>query len=1044
MRCCTLTPLSMNKLIDFIIAFSLKRKYLIICLTVAAVVIGMLCFKDTPVDAFPDVTNTKVTIITQWSGRSAEEIEKFVTIPIEIAMNSVQKKTDIRSTTLFGLSVVTVVFDDHADDEYARQQVYNMINDADLPDGVRPEVQPLSGPTGEIFRYTLSSNQRNIRELKTLQDWVIERKLRSVPGIADIVSFGGEVKTFEVSVNPNQLAQYGISSLELFQAIANSNVNVGGDVIERNSQAYVVRGIGLINNIQEIGDIVVKNVNGTPILVRHLAKVHESCQPRLGQVGREDENDVVEGIVVMRKGENPEKVIAALKDKIDEIQREDLPKDVAVKTFYDREDLVRLSVNTVLHNVFEGILLVTLVVFLFMRDWRCTVIVASVIPLALLFAFICLHLGGMSANLLSMGAIDFGIIIDGAVVMVEALFVALSSQAREIGMEAFNKRSKAGMIRTTARGKAKSVFFSKLIIITALLPIFSFQKVEGKMFTPLAFTLGFALLGALIFTLTLVPVLSSMMLRENIAEKKNRLLEYVYKWFDGFFLFCHRHSRKAILIAVATMVAGLSSFLFLGSEFLPQMNEGSIYARATLPQSVSLSESVTLANQFRNTLRTFPEVSQVMTQTGRPNDGTDATGFYNIELFVKLHPEREWPTGRTKEQLVEEMNRRLSAYPGIDFNFSQPISDNVEEAVSGVKGAIVAKVYGKDLAETERLATEIYKTMKPIRGIADLGVIKNIGQPELQIDIDEGRLARYGVAKDDVQSIIEMAIGGKAASQVYEEERKFNLVVRYAGPFRDNAEAIGKIKVPTDDGQMIPISELATIRTITGPLIVYRENHVRYCAVKFSVRDRDIGSAVDESREKVAKAVPLPEGYKIEWSGDFENQKRATDRLAHVVPISILLIFSILYVLFGNARDAALVLTNVPFAAVGGILILLLTGFNFSISAGIGFICLFGICIQNGVIMIMDIRHFVRQRHPLPVAVEKGMHSRIRSVLMTAMMATLGLLPAAVSHGIGSESQRPLAIVIIGGLTCATAFTLFVFPLIVEKAYRHVNINKIL
>ena len=1044
MRCCTLTPLSMNKLIDFIIAFSLKRKYLIICLTLAAVVIGVLCFKDTPVDAFPDVTNTKVTIITQWSGRSAEEIEKFVTIPIEIAMNSVQKKTDIRSTTLFGLSVVTVVFDDHVDDEFARQQVYNMINDADLPDGVRPEVQPLSGPTGEIFRYTLSSNQRDIRELKTLQDWVIERKLRSVPGIADIVSFGGEVKTFEVSVNPNQLATYGISSLELFQAIANSNVNVGGDVIERNSQAYVVRGIGLINNIQEIGDIVVKNVNGTPILVRNLAKVHESCQPRLGQVGREDENDVVEGIVVMRKGENPEKVIAALKAKIDEIQREDLPEDVVVKAFYDREDLVKLSVNTVLHNVFEGILLVTLVVFLFMRDWRCTVIVASVIPLALLFAFICLHLNGMSANLLSMGAIDFGIIIDGAVVMVEALFVALSSQAREIGMEAFNKRSKAGMIRTTARGKAKSVFFSKLIIITALLPIFSFQKVEGKMFTPLAFTLGFALLGALIFTLTLVPVLSSMMLKKNIAEKKNRFMECVYKWFDGFFIICHRNSKKAILIAIVVMVAGLSSFMFLGSEFLPQMNEGSIYARATLPQSVSLSESVTLANQFRNTLCTFPEVSQVMTQTGRPNDGTDATGFYNIELFVKLHPEKEWKTGRTKDQLVDDMNKCLSAYPGIDFNFSQPISDNVEEAVSGVKGAIVAKVYGKDLAETERLATEIYKTMKPIRGIADLGVIKNIGQPELQIDIDERRLARYGVAKDDVQSIIEMAIGGKVASQVYEEERKFNLVVRYDKPFRDNAEAIGKIKVPTDDGQMIPISELATIRTITGPLIIYRENHVRYCAVKFSVRDRDMGSAVDESREKVAKAVSLPEGYKIEWSGDFENQKRATDRLAHVVPISILLIFGILYVLFGNARDAALVLSNVPFAAVGGILILLATGFNFSISAGIGFICLFGICIQNGVIMIMDIKHFIRQRYPLPVAVEKGMHSRIRSVLMTAMMATLGLLPAAVSHGIGSESQRPLAIVIIGGLTCATAFTLFVFPLIVEKAYRHVNINKIL
>lgn len=1033
----------MNKFIDFIIAFSLKRKYVILCLTLLTVVVGVMSFRDTPVDAFPDVTNTKVTIITQWNGRSAEEIEKFVTIPIEIAMNSVQKKTDIRSTTLFGLSVVTVVFDDHVDDEFARQQVHNMINDADLPEGVDPEVQPLSGPTGEIFRYTLSSRQRGVRELKTLQDWVIERKLRSVPGIADIVSFGGEVKTFEVSVNPNQLATYGISSLELYQAIANSNVNVGGDVIERNSQAYVVRGIGLINNIREIGDIVVKNVNGTPILVRNLAKVRESCQPRLGQVGREDESDVVEGIVVMRKGENPEKVIAALKDKISEIQCDDLPEDVEIKPFYDREDLVELSINTVFRNVIEGILLVTLVVFLFMRDWRSTVIVASVIPLALLFAFICLHLGGMSANLLSMGAIDFGIIIDGAVVMVEALFVALSAEARSIGMEAFNIRSKLGMIRTTARGKAKSVFFSKLIIITALLPIFSFQKVEGKMFSPLAYTLGFALLGALVFTMTLVPVLSSMMLRKNISEKRNRFMDFVYRHFDRSFLACHRNSKKAITAAMVVVVAGLSSFVLLGSEFLPQMNEGSIYARATLPQSVSLEESVKLANRFRTVLRSFPEVSQVMTQTGRPNDGTDATGFYNIELFVKMHPESEWKTGRTKDQLIEDMNKRLSVYPGIDFNFSQPISDNVEEAVSGVKGAIVAKVYGKDLSETERIAEEIYKTMKPIRGIADLGVIRNMGQPELQINIDEDRLARYGVSKDDVQNIIEMAIGGKAASQVYEEERKFNLIVRYEKPFRDNAEAIGNIKVPTDDGQMIPISELASIKTITGPLIVYRENHVRYCAVKFSVRDRDMGSAVDESREAVAKAVKLPPGYKIEWSGDFENQKRATDRLAHVVPISILLIFGILYVLFGNARDAALVLSNVPFAAVGGVLILLFTGFNFSISAGICFICLFGICIQNGVIMIMDIKHFIRHRHPLAEAVELGMHSRIRSVLMTAMMATLGLLPAALSNGIGSESQRPLAIVIIGGLTGATAFTLFIFPLIVELVYKRVNIRKI-
>lgn len=1033
----------MNKFIDFIIAFSLKRKYLIICLTLLTIVLGIYCFRQTPVDAFPDVTNTKVTIITQWPGRSAEEIEKFVTIPIEIAMNAVQKKTDIRSTTLFGLSVVTVVFDDHVDDEFARQQVYNLLKDADLPEGVTPDVQPLSGPTGEIYRYTLKSDKRTVRELKTLQDWVIERKLRSVPGVADIVSFGGEVKTYEVQVNPNQLATYGVSSLELFNAISNSNVNVGGDVIERGPQAYVVRGIGLINNIREIGDIVVKNINGTPILVRNLASVHESCQPRLGQVGRDSLNDVVEGIVVMHKGENAEKVITDLKAKIQEIQHDDLPKDVKIVPFYDRDDLVHLAVHTVFHNVLEGILLVTLVVFLFMKDWRTTVIVASVIPLALLFAFICLYLNHMSANLLSMGAIDFGIIIDGAVVMVEALFVALSSQARSIGMAAFNRRSHLGMIRQTACGKAKSVFFSKLIIITALIPIFSFQKVEGKMFSPLAFTLGFALLGALIFTLTLVPALSSMLLKENVVERKNRFLTAVYAVTDRFFAVCQRNSKKVIIIALLAMVAGLGCFSLLGTEFLPEMNEGSIYARATLPSSVSLQESVRLADRFRTILRSFPEVSEVMTQTGRPNDGTDATGFYNIEMFVKMYPESQWKTGRTKEQLVDDMNKRLSVYPGIDFNFSQPISDNVEEAVSGVKGAIVAKVYGKNLYTCERLANQVYSTMKPIHGITDLGVIKNIGQPELQINIDEDNLARYGVSKADVQSIIEMTIGGKAASQVYEGERKFNLVVRYEKPFRDRAEAIAQIKVPSQDGQMVPISELASIRTITGPLIVYRENHSRYCAVKFSVRDRDMGSAVDESREKVAKAVKLPEGYKITWNGDFENQKRASARLAQVVPVSILLIFIILYVLFGNARDAGLVLSSVPFAAVGGILILLICGFNFSISAGIGFICLFGICIQNGVIMLMDIKHYLRHRYQLSEAVAMGMHSRTRAVLMTAMMAMLGLMPAALSHGIGSESQRPLAIVIIGGLLGATLFTLFVFPLFIEKIYNHVNLKKL-
>ena len=1025
----------MHTFIDRIITFSLRNKFFIFFLTVITIIAGTVSFLHTPVDAFPDVTNTKVTIITQWPGRSAEEIEKFITIPVEIAMNPVQKKTDIRSTTLFGLSVIHVMFDDDVDDFYARQQVYNLLNDADLPEGVTPEVQPLYGPTGEIFRYTLRSDKRTVRELKTFQDWVIERKLRAVPGVADIVSFGGEVKTFEVSVNPNQLINYGVTTLELYDAIAKSNINVRGDVITRSSQAYVVRGIGLINDVKEIENIVVKNINGTPILVKNLADVHESSLPRLGQVGRMEEDDVVQGIIVMRKGENPGEVIAALKDKIADIQQNSLPEDVRIVPFYDRENLVDLAVHTVTRNLIEGILLVTFIVLIFMADWRTTVVVSIIIPLALLFAFICLRAMGMSANLLSMGAIDFGIIIDGAVVMVEGLFVALDRKAREVGMPAFNVMSKMGIIRHTAKDRAKAVFFSKLIIITALVPIFSFQKVEGKMFSPLAYTLGFALLGALIFTLTLVPVLSSMLLKKNVREKHNPFLTWVNRMATGLFDRCHAHKRMTVTATTAVAIAGLWCFTLLGTEFLPQLNEGSIYIRATLPQSISLDESVNLANRMRRTLASYPEVRQVLSQTGRPNDGTDATGFYNIEFHVDIYPEKQWESKLTKAELIEKMQERLDIYPGVDFNFSQPISDNVEEAASGVKGSIAVKVFGKDLYESEKKAVEVYKVLQTVDGIEDLGVIRNIGQPELRIELNESRLARYGVAKEDVQSIIEMAIGGKSASLLYEDERKFNIMVRYESSFRRSEDEIGKILVPARDGAMIPVKELADIRTITGPLIIYRDNHARFCAVKFSVRGRDMGTAVAEAQQKVKKLVRLPEGYTLKWTGDFENQQRATKQLAQVVPVSIAIIFIILFVLFGNARDAGLVLLNVPYAAVGGILALLLTCFNFSISAGIGFIALFGICIQNGVIMISDIKSNLKARSPLEQAVKQSVRSRVRSVLMTASMAAIGLMPAALSHGIGSESQRPLAIVIIGGLIGATFFTLFVFPLIVEAFY---------
>lgn len=910
-----------------------------------------------------------------------------------------------------------------------------------MPEGITPEVQPLYGPTGEIFRYTLQSDKQTVRELKTLQDWMIDRKLRAVPGVADIVSFGGEVKTFEVSINPNQLMSYGISTLELYEAISNSNLNVGGDIITKSSQAYVVRGIGLINDIKEIENIVVKNIGGTPILVKHLATVKESNLPRLGQVGCMDKDDVVEGIVIMRKGENPELVINALKDKIREIQSE-LPEDVRIDPFYDREFLVHLAIHTVTKNLTEGLVFVIFVILIFMADWRATVIVAIIIPLALLFAFICLYIMGMSANLLSMGAIDFGIIVDGAVVMTEGLFVMLDKKAKEVGMPAFNLMSKMGIIRKTAKRQAKSVFFSKMIIITALFPIFSFQKVEGKMFSPLAYTLGFALLGALLFTLTLVPVLSSILLKKNVSEKHNPFLNAVNRYASSMFDYCHRFKKRVIVSSTIIAAAGLWSFTWLGTEFLPQLNEGSIYIRATLPQSISLQESVKLANEIRGKLLSYAEVRKVLSQTGRPNDGTDATGFYNIEFHVDIYPEKEWKSKLTKNELIEKLQNDLEIYLGIDFNFSQPITDNVEEAASGVKGSIAVKVFGKDLYESEQTADKIYNVLKTVDGIEDLGVIRNIGQPELRIELNESNLARYGVAKEDIQSIIEMAIGGKSASLLYEDERKFHIMVRYAEEFRRNEEEIGKILVPAKDGAMIPIQELADIKTITGPLIIYRDNHTRFCAVKFSVRGRDMGSAVKEAQQKVARQVSLPEGYTLRWTGDFENQQRASKRLAQVVPISIAIIFIILFVLFGNSRDAGLVLLNVPYAAVGGIGALLITGFNFSISAGIGFIALFGICIQNGVIIVSDIKQNLWNGLKLEESIHQSVKVRVRSVLMTAMMATIGLMPAAVSTGIGSESQRPLAIVIIGGLVTATFFTLFIFPLMIESVYRIVLFDK--
>jgi cobalt-zinc-cadmium resistance protein CzcA len=1050
----------MNKFLRGILGFSLKNKYFIFFSTAVLIVFGIVCFRNMPIEAFPDVTNTEISVITQWPGRSAEEVEKFVTIPIEIALNPVQLKTSLRSTSIFGLSYVKLIFEDGVEDFYARQQVNNLLQNADLPDGINPSVQPPTGPTGEIFRYTLESDQRDARELKTIQDWVVDRQLRSVPGIADLNSFGGMVKVYEIMANPEKLNTLGITPLDVSNAVSRSNINIGGDMIVKNNQAYVVRGIGLVNDINEIKNIVVMNNNGIPVLIKDVADVKISNVPRLGHVGRSDAvtdstgkrigtrdvEDAVECIVLMRKGENPSIVIDALKQKINKLNDRVLPRDVKIVPYYNREDLIHFATHTVLHNLVEGILLVTLLVSLFMFNWRTTVIVSIIIPLALLFAFICLHLMGMSANLLSLGAVDFGIIIDGAVVMVEGLFVVLDHKAMEIGMEKFNKLSKLGLIKIKGAELGKAIFFSKVIIITGLLPIFSFQKVEGKMFSPLAYTLGFALLGALILTLTLVPVLISLLLNKNVREKHNPIVHFLTKiMLFGFTFNYKKFRRPTMIISLVVMVVGIYSFKFLGSEFLPELDEGAIWLRVQLPYSVSLDKSVEVADQVRSILMTFPQVKNAVSQTGRPDDGTDVTGFYNNEFDVILYPEGTWNPHMTKDELIDQMTQKLSIIPGADLNFSQPISDNVEEAVSGVKGSICVKVFGDSLGYMETKAFQINDILKKVRGITDLGVIRNLGQPELDINLNQKKMALYGVAAADANSVIEMAIGGKAASTLYEGIEKFDIRVRFPAEYRTSLDDIANTLVPTLTGTKVPIREIADITLKDGPCLIFRDDNDRYAAIKFSVRGRDMGSAIKEAQDKVDAAVHLDKGYTMVWQGDFENQQRAQKRLEEVVPISLFLIFLLLFIMFGNFKDAGLVFLNVPFAIVGGIVALHVTNTNFSISAGIGFIALFGICIQDGVLLITVFKHNLEmikgQSHSLYTSIKLGVNSRIRPVMMTALMAAIGLLPAAISTGIGSESSRPLARVVIGGILCAMMFSLLVFPLFFAWAYRKVDMK---
>jgi cobalt-zinc-cadmium resistance protein CzcA len=1004
-------------------------------LTAVLAVIGYVSYRNTPIETFPDVTNTQVVIIAQWPGRSAEEVEKFVSLPLESTLNSVQSKTSLRTTSSFGLCYVRIIFDDNVDDQFARQQVLSRIANADLPDGVKPEVAPPYGPTGEIFRYTLHSNTKSLRELTAIQDWVLDRQFKSVPGVAEVNSFGGEEKAYEISVDPNLLMKYGLTSLDVYNAVTKSNINVGGDVLESNGQAYVVRGIGILNNISEIENIIITKINDVPILIKQVGTVHEAGKPRLGWVSRDDENDVLEGIVVMRKGENPAEVLKRIRDKVTDLNENILPKGVKIHTFYDRTVLMEYATHTVMHNLIEGIVLVTLIVLIFMADWRTTLTVGIIVPLALLFAFMLMRIKGMSANLLSMGAVDFGIIIDGAVVMVEGIYVALDHKAKEVGMEKFNKLAKLGLFKNVGAEMGKAIFFSKVIILTCLIPIFAFQKVEGKMFSPLAYTLGFALLGALLYTLTFVPALSSVLLRKNVREKHNVVVNFFEKYIMRAFRWVYAHKKMSLLTAVAFMIVTFLSTSFLGTEFLPELNEGALWVESELPMSISLPEAKNTSDKMMQMIRRFPEVKQTLSQIGRTNDGTDPKGFFNVQIQVDLKTKDQWRKGLTEEMLIDSMDQQLRKIPGCVFNYSQPIRDNVEEAVAGVNAALAVKIFGHDFHKLDSMANVVKGVLEKVPGVDDLGILRNLGQPELRIELDQQKMSMYGVNIADANAVIEMALGGKAATQLYEGERKFDVRIRYEKDFRDTEEKIAQLRVPTQDNTRIPISEIAVIRKLTGPAFIFRDNNLRYIAVKFSNRGRDLGSTIADAQKRIKKALTLPKGYTMTWNGEFENQVRASNTLARVVPLCLLAIFLILFVTYGNVKDAVLTILNVPFALIGGILALHVTGINFSISAGIGFIALFGVCIQNGVILISVFRKNLDARMPLDAAVAEGVHSRIRAVVMTALMAAIGLLPAAVSTGIGSETQKPLAIVVIGGLITSTILTLLILPVIYSIAY---------
>jgi cobalt-zinc-cadmium resistance protein CzcA len=1010
-------------MLEAFVDWALEERWAVLLLTTAFAVAGLWAFHELPVEAFPDVTDTQVQVITLYPGHAPEEVERQVTLPIEKELNGTPELSALRSISIYGLSVVTVTFADGTDNFFARSQVSERLHQVEVPGGVTPTLGPLYTPIGEIYRYVLEADPRAGRSpmaLRELQDWVLERQFRQVPGVADVVSFGGYQRQFQVEVDPARLKAQGVSLRQVFEALQKSNANAGGNYLRRGPEELVIRGLGYLGSIDDVRHVVVAARGGTPLTVDDLARVSIGAVPRRGQVSKDREDEVVEGIVLLRKGENPARVLDGIHAKVAELNGGLLPKGVRVVPYYDRTTLVDHTLRTVLRNLAEGALLVTAVVYLSLLSWRGALAVVSVIPLSLLMSFLYLKARHLSANLLSLGAVDFGIIVDGAVVVVENVFRRRHQAPAE---------PVRGVVQRAVHEVARPTFFSLSIIIVAYLPIFTLQRVEGRIFSPMANTVASALVGALLASLTLVPVLSALLLRRErervspVVALAERLHAPALRWAMA--------RRTPVLAAAAALLLGALALAgALGSEFLPELDEGALWVTATLPRSIALEEAERMVPRVRAALAEFQEVKTVVAQLGRPEDGTDPAPVSSLQMFVDLKPETAWTTAHGKEALVEAMEARLARFPGIDWNFSQPIKDNVEEGISGIKGQVAVKLFGDDLSKLDELSEQVARAIGGVAGAADLAVIQAGQLPQVQIAIDRQKIARYGIAVADVDEAIETALGGKAATQLWEGERHFDLTVRFSGAYRRQLAAVRDVAVTTPDGAPIPLSELAEIRIGQGRAAISREANQRFVGIKMNVRGRDLGGFVQEARAAVARAVPLPPGFALSWGGEFENQQRAMRRLAVVIPLSVLLIFLLLLKAFGHLRAALLILANIPFALIGGVAALFLTRTNLSVSAAVGFIALIGQAVLNGVLLLSDVESRRRAGAPIDEAVEAGARDRLRAVVMTALLAALGLLPAALSHAIGSETQRPLAIVVIGGLVSATALTLFVLPVL--------------